>query len=80
MIFLNCDLLELEIRDSYKKLYCDYVSFRFLRVYFRVLQFLQYSSFIITLHDVCLSKKIMVCMMYVFLNRPVYTRRIKLGN
>ena len=23
MIFLNCDLLELEIRDSYKKLFCD---------------------------------------------------------
>ena len=25
MIFLNFDLLELEIRDSYKKLYCEYV-------------------------------------------------------
>ena len=23
MIFLNCDLFELEILDSYKKLYCD---------------------------------------------------------
>ena len=28
VIFLNCDLLELEIRDSHKKPYC--VSFRFL--------------------------------------------------
>ena len=39
-----CDLLELgsawigdTIRDSYKKLYCDYVSFRFLLLCFRVL-------------------------------------------
>ena len=37
VIFLNCDLLEFDIRDSYKKLYCDYVSFRFLRLCFRVL-------------------------------------------
>ena len=50
-INLNCDLLELEIGDSYKKLYCDYVSFRFLRICLRVLQLLQYSSFIINLHD-----------------------------
>ena len=26
VIYLNCDLLKLEIRDSYKKPYCDYVS------------------------------------------------------
>ena len=31
MIFLNCDLLELEIRNSYKKRYCNYVCFRFLQ-------------------------------------------------
>ena len=30
VIFLNCDLLELEIQDSYKKPYCDYVSFLLL--------------------------------------------------
>ena len=30
VIFLNCDLLELEIRDSSKKPYSDYVSFDFL--------------------------------------------------
>ena len=35
--------------------------------------------YVINLHDACLSKKIMVCMMYAFLNRPVYTRRIKFG-
>ena len=27
--FMNCDLLVLEMPDSYKKTYCDYVSFRF---------------------------------------------------
>ena len=79
IFFLNCDLLELQIQDSYKELYCDYVFFLFLRLCFRVLQFLQYSSFVVNLHDVFFSKKIMVCMMYTFLNRPVYTRRIKLG-
>ena len=63
VIFLNCDLLELEIRD-YKKLYCDNVSFRFLRLCLRVLWVLQYSSSVINLHDVCFSNKIMVCMMY----------------
>ena len=44
MSFLNFDLLELDIRDSYKKSYCDYVSFRFLRMCFQVLQFLQYNN------------------------------------
>ena len=33
VIFLNCDLLELYIRDSYKKLYCD-CFFPFLRTMF----------------------------------------------
>ena len=36
-IFLNYDLLELEIQDNYKKPYYDYVSFRFLRLCFRIL-------------------------------------------
>ena len=31
VIFLNCDLLVLDIRDSYKKRHCEYVSFLFLR-------------------------------------------------
>ena len=34
VIFLNCDLLEFETRDSYKILYCKYASFRFLRLCF----------------------------------------------
>ena len=59
--FLNYDLLELEIRDSYKKPYCDYVSFRFLRLCFRVLLFLQYSSFVISLHGACFSNKVLWC-------------------
>ena len=29
VIFMNCDLLELEVPDSYKKTYCDWASFRF---------------------------------------------------
>ena len=33
MIFLNCDLFELEILHSYKKLYCD-CSFPFLTTMF----------------------------------------------
>ena len=47
--------------------------------YFSSTIVLQYSSFVINLHDVCFSKKIMVCMTYTFLNRSVYTWRIKLG-
>ena len=63
-----CDLLlELEIRDSYKKLYCDYISFHFLRLCFRVLQFLQDHSFVINLHNVCFSNKIYGVMMYAVL-------------
>ena len=31
------------------------------------------------LNDVYFFKKIMMCIMYALLNRPVYTRRIKLG-
>ena len=27
VLFLNCDLTELEIRDSYEKVFCDHVSF-----------------------------------------------------
>ena len=67
------------IFDLNWRFYCDYVSFRLLRLCYRVQQLLQYSSSIINLHDVCFSNKIMVCMMYAFLNRPVYTRHIKLG-
>ena len=37
VILLNYDLLELEIQDNYKKPYYDYVSFRFLRLCFRIL-------------------------------------------
>ena len=36
VIFLNCDMLELEIRDIYKKLYCDYVSFRIVTMFLSV--------------------------------------------
>ena len=30
VIFLNCDQLQLEIRDSYKKPYCNYISFHMI--------------------------------------------------
>ena len=37
VIFLNSDLHELDIRNEYKKLYYNYISFRFLRLCFWVL-------------------------------------------
>ena len=37
MIFVNCDLLKLEIRVSYKKPYCDYVSSVSLREFVRIM-------------------------------------------
>ena len=33
MILLNCDLLELEVRDSYEKSYCDYISFHLMTMF-----------------------------------------------
>ena len=36
VIFMNCDLPELEIPYSYKETYCDYVSFCFFCLCFRV--------------------------------------------
>ena len=44
MVFLNWDLLDLEMRDSYEKPHSDYASFHFLRLCFRVLQFLSHST------------------------------------
>ena len=76
-IFLNCDLLELEIRDSYEKTYYNYVSFASYNYIFKYCS--SYSSFVISLH-VCFSNQIYgVCMMHAFLNRPFYTWHIKLG-
>ena len=54
-IFLNCDLLELEIRDSYEKTYYNYVSFASYNYIFKYCS--SYSSFVISLH-VCFSNQI----------------------
>ena len=44
VIILDCDLLESEIRDSYKETLLSLCFFRFLRLCFRVLYFLQHRS------------------------------------
>ena len=76
-----CDLLELWsawVRDPryvYKKPYCDYVSFRLsLLTMFSntvVTKVVSLSTYMIYVFPT----RLVVCMIYAFLNRPFYTQR-----
>ena len=84
VIFLNYDLVQLEIRDSYKKLNCDYVSFRIAIMFLPFLTTKSSSTAVPAAQELC--GQLTKCMFfpqnydgYTFLTRSVYTRRIKLG-
>ena len=77
-----CDLLELWSAwvgdpSSYKKPYCDYVSFRFLWLFSNTAVPKVVSQSTCMMHP--FPTWFMECMMHAILNKPFYTRHIKLG-